>query len=182
FQVPEVANHRLQAGAAGVEVEAVVRGELMVAVGHQGALVGQGLLHQGQESGVVPLGGGKGVALHIEFDARMAGHQPRQVADIAGADMALVGAGVDGDAVNASGQADLGVPGQGRVVPLPGIADQGDFVEVDTELDHGAGSSRMERICGRSTGRFSNLPRVSTSSWAMASITAMPSMTLPNTV
>jgi hypothetical protein len=104
----------------------VVAGELVFAVGHQGALLRPELAHQVHE--VV-----KGVALDVELALWPLPHQARNVMRVLGADVALIGPGVDGDALGASLQAQLGRAqrvGQGQVAA---VAQQCHFVDVDRQ-------------------------------------------------
>ncbi len=94
--------------------------------------MGADLLHQGHEAGIVPEGIGKGVPLDVEFGIRVLAHQLRQVAHVTRTDVALVRPGVNGDAVGPRIQAQASVGDHRGVVSFPGIADQGNFVEVNT--------------------------------------------------
>ena len=111
---------------------AVVAGELVLAVGHQGALLWPQLAHQVHE--VV-----KGVALDVELALRPLPHQARDVLRVLRADVALVGPRVDGDALGARLQAQLGRAqraGQGQVAA---VAQQRHFVDIDRQRCTGGG-------------------------------------------
>ena len=54
---------------------------------------------------------------------------------IAGSDMALVRSGVHRDAICAMADTGPGMFDQIRAVPFTGVANQGDFIEVDAESD-----------------------------------------------
>ena len=72
----------------------------------------------------------------IAFDVELPLVQFRQVVDVAAAYVAFIGPRVDGDPVTARGKAgsgDLQHIGPGAV---PGVAEQGYFVDVDAQLDH----------------------------------------------
>ena len=104
----------------------MVAGELVFAVGHQGALLRPQLAHQVHE--VV-----KGVALDVELALWPLPHQASNVMRVLGADVALIGPGVDGDAMCARLQAQLGRAqraGQGQVAA---VAQQRHFVDVDRQ-------------------------------------------------
>ena len=122
-----------------LEVEAVVGGELVVAIRDQGALGRADLPHQGHEPRVVadalPVAlarAGHGVAFDIEFHVQHGG----QVVAVLHPDVALVRPRVHGDAVGAGVETDLRVARDIRIAGVPGIANQGDLVEVYTEGGH----------------------------------------------
>jgi len=172
--------------SASGQIKSVVGGELIVAVRHQGALVGEGFFHQRHQSRIAASCCSEGIALDIEFKARMFLHQRRQVANIAGADMTLIRTRVDGDAVGPGINAELSEGGCRRVISVAGIADQGNLVEVDAQLDHGASAwsvtTLARSICTGSIGRCSNSSTALVRRRPMAFTTSMPSTTLPNTV
>ena len=121
----------------------MIRCQLVIAIGDQGALIGQGLCNQLDKARVAANSRGKGVALDIEFNGRQWLDQLRQAAYIVRADMALVRARMHSDTIGAVIDAQLRKLDDIRIVAFSGIADQGDFVEVNAERCH----------CNRATGK-----------------------------
>ena len=113
-------------------VPAGIGGEYPFGVGDEGHLSGLDFLHQVDEAVGLALGDAFGVALDIELRS----HGGLEVVDIAVADVALVGTGMDSDALRAE---TLAVDGEledvGRVAATR-VADGGDLVDVDAESGH----------------------------------------------
>ena len=112
------------------EGPAVVAGELAFAVWHKGDLVRAHRTHMRHQ--VV-----EGVALDVEFAVRPGLHQRGQLGHVAGADVALVRARVDGDALRASLQAQLGCARHTGDAQMARIAQQRDFIDVDRQGHRG---------------------------------------------
>lgn len=132
-EVFEALDDGFEAVEVGGDVPAMVGGEGVGVVGDEGALVGAGL---GDDFEVVAE---ERVAFDVEFAADVGGfvEQQAQVVDVGGADVAAVGSGMDGDAVGADVEGEAGGFGDAGDLAEAGIAEQGDFVDVDAELGHG---------------------------------------------
>jgi len=117
------------------QVEAVIRGQLAIAIGHQGHLLGPGLANQRQQPRIVAPGRCKGISLDVELDP--AAGQRRQVADVAGADMALVGPRMHGQAAGAGGHYRAGGCHDAGLAAAARVAQHGHFVHIDAQYGHG---------------------------------------------
>ena len=116
----------------------MVAGELAFAVGHEGHLVrthGAHMRHQIME----------GIALDVELAVGPGLHEGVQLGHVARADVALVRAGVDGDAVRARLQAQLGSARDAGNAQVARIAQQGHFVDVDRQ-GHAFGRG-IHKVC-----------------------------------
>ena len=99
-------------------------------------MVGHSLFDQLNKSGIAADCGGEGIALNIKFHIGQRFNQSRQTAHIIGPNMALVGARVDRDAIGTLVDTELGKGHYIRIITLAGIANEGDFIEVNTEIGH----------------------------------------------
>ena len=125
-----------QRGLIGDEIETVVRGDLTVGVGDQRHLSGGRRSAESEETRVVAAGGRERIALDVELDAGAVA-QGGELVDVRGADVALVGARVHRDPVGAGGEtAAREVERRGQRTTA-GVAEDGDFVDVDAELSAG---------------------------------------------
>ena len=126
---PDLGDQRLVVAA---QIEAVVGGELIVAVGNQGGLLGPGLLDERVESGIaVSSRPEEWIALNVELDVWPVLQQVGECKDIVGANVPLVGTGVHRDAVRPRPEHGLGCGGHTGRIASPGIAQQRHLVEVD---------------------------------------------------
>ena len=112
----------------------MVGGELIVTVRDQRDLVGTGFANQFEEAGVALAGAGKRIALDIELDSPTC--LDRQLANVIGTDMALVGTRVHGDATAAGIHAHARRGGQVGLVVAARISQDGDLVEIDAQDGH----------------------------------------------
>ena len=138
-------NQRAQAigmAGGGRQVPAMVAGGLAFAVGHKGALVRPHGTHEVHQV----LGG---VALDVELAVGPGLHECGEVGDVMGADMALVGPGVDGDAGGTGLQADFRRAGDAGVAQITPVAHLGHEVDVDGQRGGGV-HGRAQSFC-RST-------------------------------
>ena len=108
------------------EVPAVVGGALLGVVGDECALGGFYFSDECHEFGV-------GVSFDVEFDGEHFG----ELVDVVGSDVALVGSGVDGDAVASGVDAGLCGLGDAGDAEFALVAEEGDLVEVYAEFGHG---------------------------------------------
>ena len=118
----------LERGAGALEEGMVADGvpagagrEGVRGVGHQGDLVGDDFADQGGET-----------AGRIAFDVEFRPQRRAERAHVAVADVAFVGAGVDGDAVGAESLAVQRNLQDVRQVAAAGVAQQGDLVDIYT--------------------------------------------------
>ena len=125
---------RSAVGVAG-EIEAVVGGQLAVAVGHERRLRRPHLLAQRQEARIAGARRRERIAFEVELDAAGAGER-RQRVDVVGADVARIGTRVHGDAVRAGVEAGLRGPHHVGLAAAAGIAQHRDLVDVDAEDGH----------------------------------------------
>ena len=112
------------AGGGVGQVKAVVAGELVFGIGHEGGL----LRARGFDVGHEVL---QRVAFDVEFTPRPLAQQGGKLAHVMSADVAAVGPGVDGDAVRARLQAKQGGAGDGRDAQMARVAHEGDLVDID---------------------------------------------------
>src|SRR5262245_9960505 len=141
--VVQLLENRLEALGVGLlvaqQVPALVAGEGVGAVGDEGALCGSSLADQ-VEVAV------EGVALDVEFGRGVRAQELGDLEDILRADVPLVGARVDGDALRP------GVEGQPRGVDDAGdavgpcVPQGGDLVDVHAQPGHGRFSSRAKQL------------------------------------
>ena len=102
-------------------IPAVVAGNLVVTVGHEGDLCGLVFQHEGYE-----------LRDRVAFDIELCRETGLQVTNILIADVALVGTGVHGDALRTEALAVEGYLQDIGVVAATRIANRGDFIDVDT--------------------------------------------------
>jgi hypothetical protein len=136
------------AEAVGIfaEVPAVVAGGGFGGVGDEGALGGADLF------GVVHVVD-EGVSFDVEFAGGVGFDEGGEFMHVGGPDVALVGAGVDGDSGGAGVEAEPGGMGDAGDADGAGVAQGGDFVDVDAEVGHGGdGSSRVQGFKGSRPG------------------------------
>ena len=163
----------------------MVGGELVVAVGHQGALGGANLPDQFHEARVVADAGAvaapgtrHGIALDVEFHRQHRG----QLEAVLRTNMALVRARMHGNAVGARRDAHAGVFGDAGVGGVARVADQGNFVEIDAERDHRALVRTISLITMGCSGTSVNPDTLPVGAVAMKSTMSIPRITSPNTV
>ena len=104
-------------------------GRLRRVVGHEGALLRPQLAHERHQ--VV-----ERVAFDVELGVGPVLQHRRELAHVAGADVALVGPRVHGDAVRAGLEGDARQADDARDRQRPLVAQQRDLVDVDRERGH----------------------------------------------
>lgn len=131
----QLGHQRTQALAVALEVETVVGGDLAIAVRHQGGLRRTRLRAQRQQPRVAVAWRCEGIAFDVEFDASDAG-QRGQRQHVLGGDVASIRSRMHGDAMRSGIQAGLGGTHHIGFGTTARVAQDGDLVDVDTELGH----------------------------------------------
>ena len=141
-------DQRLQAAQVVGKAPAVVAGELVFAVGHEGHLVRPNLAHEVHQ--VL-----ERVALDVVLGFGPLFHQRRQRVHVRGADMPRVGPRVHGDALRARFKRLARQLHHVGDAQMPGVAQQRDLVDVDRQrgaVRPGVGFGGDERVHGGPVG------------------------------
>ena len=109
----------------GLDVPAVVRRQGVGSVGHEGDLLGTHLEDEVDEFG-------RGIAFDVEFGS----DERAESEDVIAADVALVGARMNCDALSAEAFAVDGHVFDAGTVFAAGVAQSSDFVDVDAKIGH----------------------------------------------
>ena len=125
-----------QTGEVGDDIEPALRGELFRPLGHQGHLVR-----------ARAAGDGDHLVARRHLEVQLAAHRSAQALEVAVLDVPPVAAQVNGDAGGTGGLGDRGRLDRIRIVAAPRLAQGGDMVDVDRELQRGCGHRAVPISC-----------------------------------
>jgi len=130
-------DQRAQGIAIANEIEAVVGGQLAVAVRYQGDLGRACRLAQGQQAGIAGTRRSKRIAFDVELAAAILFDQRRNRRDIAGADVAFVGARMNSDTRCTGIENDARAGDEIGQTVIAAVSEQGDAIDIGREMSHG---------------------------------------------